>query len=280
MTMGTITKALEMLNFFSRTRANIGLGEFVKLTGRDKATVHRHLVELEANGFLEQHPETRAYRLGSAILRLSAVRETGIPFRAVVRPVVTELAEAVGELSHASLLQGDVLSPVCHHDPMVHGTQVFFDESELLPLHATASGHAVLAFSDPALLDRVLAGKLEGYTPSTPTDPGYLRSAVDEARRVGISRIHRTFDDEVSSQGAPIFGPDGQVIGALSVAVPVTRATPDKLDMIRDALFEAAGRITQSLGGTHPSADNRSPGHQRVSNPQWRARHTQKTDTR
>lgn len=251
--MGTITKALEMLNFFSRARANIGLGEFVKLTGRDKATVHRHLVELEANGFLEQHPVTRAYRLGPAILRLNAVREAGTPFRAVVRPIVTDLAEHVGELSHASLLQGDMLSPVFHHDPRAHGTQVFFDEAEMLPLHATSSGLAVLAFAPATLRDKVLAGKLTGYTDSTPTNPELLNSAVAATRANGFSRLDRAFDEEVSSQGAPLFGPDGAVIGALSVAIPATRATPDKLETIRDALIIAANRITASLGGTGPT---------------------------
>ena len=102
--------------------------------GGDKATVHRHLSELEQNGFLEQHPVTRAYRLGPAILRLSAVRETTNPLRSVVRPIILELSNEVGELVHFSLLQGLNLSPVHNADPRIHGTQVFFEEAELLPL--------------------------------------------------------------------------------------------------------------------------------------------------
>jgi len=80
--MGTISKALDLLGHFSSTRSQIGLTEFVTLTRRDKATVHRHLSELEQNGFLEQHPQTRAYRLGPALLRLAAVREAAFPMRA------------------------------------------------------------------------------------------------------------------------------------------------------------------------------------------------------
>ena len=111
--MGTITKALELLNEFSPSRAEIGLVEMARLTGRDKATVHRHLTELEANGFLEQNPSTRAYRLGAAVLRLAALREHSFPTRRLLRPLVTELAEEIGELVHASLLQSDGLSPLC-----------------------------------------------------------------------------------------------------------------------------------------------------------------------
>jgi DNA-binding IclR family transcriptional regulator len=185
---------------------------------------------------------------------LNSVREASIPFRAVVRPIVTAVGEEVGELCHASLLQGDMLSPVFHFDPQVHGTQVYFDEAEMLPLHATSSGLAVLAFSDGEFIDRVLAGSLTDYTPSTPTDPDFLRTVIAKTRETGFSRLDRAFDVEVSSQGAPIFGPEGNVIGALSVAVPAIRATPEKLNAIQSALGRAADEVTASLGGSRIEA--------------------------
>lgn len=247
--MGTITKALELLNYFSRSRPQIGLGEFVRLTRRDKATVHRHLVELAANGFLEQDPISRAYRLGPALLRLSGVREATIPVRSVVRPIVTGLAREVGELAHFSLLQERSLSPVFHFDPCQHGTRVAFDESEILPLHATSSGLAVLAFAPPNFSEAVLAGPLAPITAHTLTDRVHLQALLDDVRQSGIARLDQSFDEEVSSQGAPIFDATGAVTGALSVAVPVVRATPEKCAPIRDALIAAADEITAALGG-------------------------------
>ena len=187
--MGTITKALTLLNLFTEHRSEIGLGEFVRLSGRDKATVHRHLVELHQNGFLEQNPSSRAYRLGPALLRLSAVREAAFPSRALLRPIITELAETVGELAHASLLQGDVLSPVVYHDPRAHGVQVHFDQSEMLPLHATSSGLAVLAFGSEARLSEYLAQPLDAHTANTPTDPSRLAELVAETRALGCTRV-------------------------------------------------------------------------------------------
>lgn len=251
--MGTITKALDLLGLFSATRSEIGLSAFVRLSGRDKATVHRHLTELEQNGFLEQDATSRAYRLGPALLRLAAVREAAFPVRALLRPIVTDLATRVGELAHASLLQGDVLSPVVHADPRLHGTSVHFDLSETLPLHATSSGLAVLAFGPDALLQRVLAGPLPALTARTPTDPARLRDLIDATRQTGSSQMNSAFDSEVSSQGAPIFGQGGDVIGAISVAVPLVRATPDRMAAITAPLQEAARAATRSLGGRHPN---------------------------
>ncbi|KIN70455.1 Transcriptional regulator, IclR family protein [Sulfitobacter noctilucae] len=250
--MGTISKALELLNHFSASRSEIGLGEFVRLSQRDKATVHRHLNELEENGFLEQDAASRAYRLGPALLRLAAVREAAFPMRRLLRPIVTELADAVGELAHASLLEGDMLSPLVHADPLRHGTQVHFDEAERLPLHATSGGMAVLAFAEAALQGRILNHPLAALTPGTPTEPDKLREMIAKIRHSGISLMAGSFDSEVISQGAPLFDQHGRVIGALSVAVPQARATSEGQRIIGQKLLAAAHTATRSLGGLHP----------------------------
>lgn len=250
--MGTVTKALELLNLFSRTKREIGLGEFVRLTGRDKATAHRHLVELEQNGFLDQDPVTRAYRLGPAILRLAGVREATHPARSVLRPIVGRLSEEVGELVHASLLQGEMLSPVLHADPHLHGTQVHFDEAELLPLHATSSGLAVLAFAPEPFRHDILAGSLTAYTGRTITDRDALAALVDRVRESGICQLEQAFDSEVTSQAAPVFGPGGEVAGALSVAIPSVRATPEKLASVTGQLAAGVLEATRAMGGAMP----------------------------
>lgn len=250
--MGTITKALELLDHFTKARSEIGLGDFARLSGRDKATVHRHLAELEQNGFLEQDTVSRAYRLGPALLRLTAVREAAFPVRRLLRPIVTELAEDIGELAHASFLQGDMLSSVFHYDPMRHGTQVSFDAAEMLPLHATSSGLAVLAFATAETADRVLGQTLAAMTDKTITDPEILRGLMAEVRQSGTSQLDSAFDTEVTSQGAPLFGHTGQAIGAISVAVPRARATPDMLARIPPRLRQAAHAATLSLGGRYP----------------------------
>lgn len=251
--MGTITKALEMLNYFSRSAAELGLSDFVRLSGRDKATVHRHLVELAENGFLEQHPDTRAYRLGPAILRLASVREATTPTRSVVLPLVAALADEVGELVHFSLIQGEALSPVAHVDPARHGTQVHFDPAELLPLHATASGLAVLAFGPRGLRDKTLAGALRTHASGTVTSHARLAELVDEIRQNGIARAEKSFDDEVTSQAAAVFGADGVAIGAVSIAVPVGRASEEKCARYGEVLPDTAARITAALGGVLPT---------------------------
>lgn len=250
--MGTITKALEMLNFFSRTRPEIGLSEFVQLTRRDKATVLRHLAELKDNGFLTQDAGSKAYRLGPAILRLAGVSEAIYPMRDQVLPIINAISQQVGELTHVALIQGERLSPLVYADVKIHRTQVNYHADELLPLHATSSGLAVLAFADPGFVNAVLSHGLRPYGSNTITDPAQLRELLEQIRESGFAYQEKAFDDEVSSEGAPIFGASGQVIGAVSIAMPCARQDAEKRRTIRCLLADGVVRITEVLGGSLP----------------------------
>lgn len=251
--MGTITKALTLLNHFSASRPEIGLTEFRKLSGQDKATVHRHLVELAANGFLEQNPGTKGYRLGPAILRLAAVRERLFPARTLVAPLVEQLAAELGELVHVSLREGDHLSPLYHHDALIHGTRVYFDEAELLPLHATASGLAMLAFGPDQLLADLLKAPLKAWTRHSITNPNELKASVDKVREDGIAYVDQGFEDHVSSFAAPVFGDRLEAIGTIAVAAPTVRMTEDLKSRIRRDLPRTAAEVTDKLGGLVPT---------------------------
>lgn len=250
--MGTITKALNLLGYFSVTRPEIGLSEFRKLTGQDKATVYRHLCELESNGFLGQDLQTKLYHLGPAILRLANVREKTFPAREAVAPIVNAISDSLGELVHVSLIQGTKLSPLYHADTHIRGTRVYFDEGEMLPLHATASGLAMLAFSPDTLLETILSAPVEKYTEHTILDPNTLRNAVIETRERGYSMSDESFERDVCSMATPIYDKDQRAFGTLAVALPAGRATDEKRAQIAAALTQGAADVSKTFGGSIP----------------------------
>jgi DNA-binding IclR family transcriptional regulator len=251
--MGTITKALNLLTHFSSDRGEIGLASFVRLSGGDKATVRRHLVELEANGFLEQHPETRKYRLGPALLRLASVRERHFPIRSAIVPIVDQLAEELGELVHASLLQGEFMSPVYHHDPSRHGLRVIFDQGEMLPLHATSSGLAMMAFGPEGVIDTALSADMSSYAPNTVITRSDILYLISEIQKIGYGFSDQFFTRDIMSFGMPFFGPEGDAIGTLAVPLPQSRVTEEMKAAILSGLRDACTTITHSCGGDIPA---------------------------
>lgn len=249
--MSTIAKAMELLDYFSLDRPEIGLSDFHRLAGRDKATTFRHLSALESVGLLEQNPATRAYRIGPAALRLAHMREITLPRRAGLRVALPRLAEATGETAHASLLDTSGLTTLAHHESPQHSARVVLHEPRL-PLHATASGIAALAFGAADLMTRALA-TMPAYTETTARSPEDLQAAVDRARAAGIAISDQTFETGVTGFGAPLFDSTG-LAGAVAVAAVSSRVTPGLRKTITTELSRAARDISVNWGGEIPPA--------------------------
>jgi DNA-binding IclR family transcriptional regulator len=248
--MSVVAKAAELLTFFSPDRPEIGLSEFRALVGRDKATVYRHLGALESAGLLEQNPVTRAYRIGPAVLRLAHLRELATPRRAGAVAVLPALAEHTGETAHASLLEGLHLRKLAHQESTRHSTRVVM-EDEVYPLHATASGAAVLAYGSPALR-RGAEAAMDRFTDTTPVTPADLTVIVDNARATGFGVSAGGYETGVHGIAVPLFDQSGAVTGAMSVASVATRITPALEQLIRRELVKAGRAVTQSWGGRIP----------------------------
>jgi DNA-binding IclR family transcriptional regulator len=252
--MGTVGKALDLLDFFTRQRAQVGLSEMARLSGLNKATCHRLLTEMESRGLVEQVGAAREYRLGPAVLRLAVLRETAVPMRDAAVPVLQALARATGETAHLSLREGDKLVTIAFAYSPAHATRVMMEDADILPWHATSSGQAVLAFLPEAERSAVLASPLARLTKATETDPTRLQAGLDAVRATGCAETAGTFESDAQSLAVPLFAPGGQVVGALGVAVPISRMTPDLHATIRREVTAAAVDIITLWGGHVPPA--------------------------
>ncbi|MDF1717417.1 MAG: IclR family transcriptional regulator [Antarcticimicrobium sp.] len=252
--MGTVTKALSLLTFFTQTRPEIGLSDLTRLSGMNKATAYRLLTELQAGGFVEQAGTGRAYRLGPEVLRLAALREASVPILTVSRGVLDGLSAATGETTHVSLVRAEVLNTIAHAYSPSHATRVAMDDAEVISFHGTASGLAFLAYADPGFVDAVLSRPLAAHTGDTVTDPERIRALLDRVRAEGIAESIGGFEADVHSHATPIFGADGRPIGALAVAAPVSRMTAELRALIRTELNRAALALTRDIGGSCPPA--------------------------
>ncbi|MFN3282048.1 MAG: IclR family transcriptional regulator [Tabrizicola sp.] len=252
----TVAKALSLLDYFSESEPEIGLSELARRSGVDKATVHRMLSVMCDHGLLEKRGDARLYRLGAGVLRLARVRETAFPVSAVFQQSLDALSAQIGETAHASLVSGRALATIGVSEAS-RGSRVSLVAGEILPFHSTASGLAVLAFSRPEVVDRVLAEPLTARTSRTPTDPGIIRARLQEVRLTGYAEADQTNEDDVYGIAMPVFDTDGTPAGAVAVAVPAHRMTNDLRRQIIAALFTESGKLTAGIGG-HSSADFRA----------------------
>lgn len=251
--MGTVTKALTLLTLFNQSRPEIGLSDFTRLAGLNKATTFRLLGELQEMGFVEQVGTTRAYRLGPGVLRLATLREATVPLLSVARETLEHLCRTTGETAHMSLVRGHQLDTLAYAYGMRHGTQVRMEDAKILSFHATSSGLAVLGFADPAFVDDILSRPLTAHTNETRTIPAQIRADLQAVRAGGLAESVGGFEVDVHSHAAPVFGPDARPIGALAVATPAARMNPALKRLIRAELQQFARDLTHQIGGLYPA---------------------------
>ncbi|RUU56756.1 IclR family transcriptional regulator, partial [Mesorhizobium sp. M2C.T.Ca.TU.009.01.2.1] len=157
--MSTVAKAISLLEVLGSGAPEAALADIAKVAGFDKATTRRLLVSLIAQGLVEQDETTRFYRLGAGLTRLALMREAQFPFLRMAAPVVEALAAETGETVHLSEYSKRGLITV----QVIESTKanrVSVQPGDVLPMHATASGIAFLAFTEERIREGILARPL------------------------------------------------------------------------------------------------------------------------
>lgn len=247
--MSTVGKALALLNLVASLETDIGLTDLARLAGLDKATTRRFLVELEHYGFIEQDEASRKYRLGAAPVRLARIREARFPLLRTAIPFIKALSETTGETCHlAEFSHGELRS--LHVEASSRANRVNVEVGITLPLHATASGLALLACLEPAKVKTLIKQPLEAFTRETVTDILVLEKNLIETRSRGWSINNNGLEAGVISAAAAIIGPEGQPVATLAVAAPEARIDELALRKLGKSVAETAERLSAALFGT------------------------------
>ncbi len=152
------SKILAILSAFETTRRSLNLTEISKSADLPLSTTHRLVGELVDAGILSR-TGNGGVQLG---LRLWAIAQnTGRQLRDTARPFVQDLFSLTGETSQLAIRDGNMALYI----DRVYGSKRVARVSRVggrLPLHATAVGKAILAFSEDWVMDAYLAQPL-GY---------------------------------------------------------------------------------------------------------------------
>jgi acetyl-CoA synthetase len=144
--------------------------------------------------------------------------------------------------------------------------------------HALAMGKAVLAWLPEGILERQ---HLENFTPFTINDVEVLRAEFEWIRSVGIAVQLEEFSLGFSGVATPIFGVNGEVIGAFG-AVMTTKRFPVAFHQLTQALrevaFASSGLHRKDMPNANPTSANlerqiraKTQIVQKASTPEWAA---------
>jgi IclR family transcriptional regulator, acetate operon repressor len=248
--MSTIAKALNLLNTLADLKVEPGLSDIARASGLDKATARRMLVELGRYGFVDQDPDTKRYRLGSAPVRLASIRERRYPFAQLVAPLARGLVVRTGETVHVSEPAGGALATV-HVEMSDFSHRVIIEPGQLLPFHATASGLAYLSTLGNVELKEWLKLPRQAFTPTTSIEAEVIKARLKDGRARGYFISEEGYEQGVKSVAVPILDARGLVRGTIAVAGPAVRVDRAKLEEFGGYVAETVRQIERALWGTN-----------------------------
>ncbi|MET9830327.1 IclR family transcriptional regulator [Streptomyces sp. NPDC006385] len=242
--MKSVTRSLRILEAVAQHQP-VTVGELTKIFGLPKSTVQRTLVTLNEAGWLRANRrDTTRWEVGARVLAVRPAALQGSSLFAAAREPMVQLRDALNETIHLSVpdaLHGMVVVDRVDCD---HPVRTFHAIGDTSPLHATATGHAVLAHLPKCEVDEFSAGVLEGYGEETITDPAELRAELRRVRDRGYAVNHNQFRPGVCAIAAPVLDGDGMPLAAVAASMPDSRFDPARLPDLARLVTTAASEIT------------------------------------
>jgi DNA-binding IclR family transcriptional regulator len=248
--VGSVLRALRLLDLFERGRPEMSLAEFVRRSGYSKSTTYRLLVTLEGAGWLERRPGG-AFRLTIKPFQVGSILVDSLELRREAGPIMARMAAELDETVFLVVAAGT--RAVCleriDSGQGVRVVDLYVGGSQ--PLHLGAAPRALLAFDEDALLPPLLAEGLSRRTEHSFINPVDLRADLAETRRRGYSVSDEDVTPGVGAIGAPILGANGHVVAALSFGGLKPRVLPPRPAHVT-RLLQACQEISTRLGYWRP----------------------------
>jgi DNA-binding IclR family transcriptional regulator len=248
-----VEKVTRVLETFIRTGSfSMRFTQLLEGSGVSRASLHRTLSEMVANGLLAQAERREEYRLGP-LLRLSGALAAASSVPSVARAHMERLRDECGETIVLAELHGSGVVPVLRADGL-HEMRMNQAVGRRYPAHSGATGKVLLANLPPGELDPLLGdAELERLTPHTTTDRERLAAELEliATAGVGVSLGERVPDAVAIS--APVFDAGGRAVAALTISGIASRYPRERL--VADALRvrQVAEAISVDLGYPPPA---------------------------
>ena len=207
--VGVLDKAMVVLQTVAERPRT--LGELQESTGLPRATAHRLATALEHHGMLRRDGEGR-FELGLGLVPLGQAAAERFPLADLARPLVADLRDGTRESAQLFVREGTKRRCVLSLES-THGLRWIVPQGAVLPLDVGSAG-------------RVLSG---------------------ETSRVGWIESVGEREPGVASVSAPVVGPDGTTIAAVSVSGPIERLSRHPGKRFGEAVVAAAARVSAPL---------------------------------
>lgn len=233
-------KALSVLEAFSAERQRLNATQVALRAGITRAAARRHLLTLQALGYLEG--DQGFYWLGVRVLRLAGNYLASARLPRVVQPTLNRLSASLDcAVSVAVLDDADVVIVARSGEQRTASRALPFGThlGARLPAFATSTGRVLLAqYSKAQLADWLKGRVLPRLTPYTLCDKAQWKALMATVGAQGYCAANQEHELGVQALAVPVRDNAGVVVAALNVVMATDAALPVKINTTTPLLVQ------------------------------------------
>ncbi len=243
----TVLGALDVMEYLgSHDGEPVRLTDISRSLHFPKAKVYRILSTLVTSKYVWQDPRSHGYSLSLRTWLLSRHINVYRFLTSVVEPRVDVLAAQSRETSIFAVLDGTkaVHLYVSHS---LNPVLAYVSEGSRVPLHASATGKAILSKLGAEYITQTLPTMLERFTPQTIVDRNRLIQEIEHIRQTGYASGVDEISEGLSGVAAASSIGQKMIYWAIGISGPTSRIPTERLQELGKLAVKAVSEIEEKL---------------------------------
>lgn len=219
--MSSLSRGLEILEYVAANQAKgVAYPQILSHTGFPASSCFRVLKELTELNYLTFDEDTRKYYVSMKLAGIGASVTRENNMSKLLHPYLEKLREESNKTCNLGVMNKDsgmFLDVLYSHNNAI---KLLSQVGAPFPLHCTAMGKVLLAYSTQKTRDRILSMELRPLTDRTITQRDTLERQLEQVRRDGYASEHEESTRGIHCFSAPIFDYQKMNVAAVSMACP------------------------------------------------------------
>lgn len=243
----TTLRTVEILKLISRKPDGITLDEICEKLDLPKTSGYDIVTTLVQTGMIHVAREQKQrYTIGLTAYRIGINYTNNLDFISVIDPVLKAFSREVGKTVFFGIRSDDAIVYICKFEPEnpIITTATVGTKN---PIHCTSLGKAIMAYTQEEDMEEALKRmSFKKHTERTILSKEAFMEELALVREKGYALDARELEEHMECVGAPVFGQDGNVMGAISVSSLYKPA--EDYDALGRLVHEKAKELSKLLG--------------------------------
>jgi len=241
----SLDRGLDILEYVAGCSEPPSFSQLLTSLRIPRSSLFHLLTNLLSRNFLERDPQSERYRLGAEVVAIA--RKVQRPsLRDRVTPLLHQLSLEVSETCGFYVQVGDsveVVASAISTQALSYTMKVGMNA----PLYAVSAGKIVLSELRSEELTRYLArATFAPVTPHTVRSKSRLTKEIQQVKATGFAYSREEFTLGITAIATAVRS-EAKFQGAINLAVPTARFTPDRDSSFREALRRTAQLIAKEM---------------------------------